>query len=751
MAYQRDLRYLSREMRRRRTAPSRVLDLSATLAATLRRGGLPALMFGTRAEPEYLVLVDRTGFADHQACLADEVVEFFHAEGVCMNRYVFDGDPRFCRHNQDGMRALHMGPQSLELLFSRYPDARLVIFSDGSGLSDRYTGAPAAWLKTVLMWKAPLLLTPQPRRMWGLRERQLKQAGLTVLSLDGEGFSRFSDILRNERSAQEVPPLIRADGGKTYQRDIDLLLDRNPLTRDRLAALLTDLRRDLGPDGLAWLAACAVYPEVHWAVTLAVGDALHPGRRNVAFATRLAQISRLPWMRVGYMPDWLRAALLTELMPKAERKVRACLEALLSRAKTQGSETRTALTLSISTTTPHSPWRDAKAGLMSWIRGRPRPGNIRDAIFLRFLSGPRSRLAVDASDMLVRLFFRKRAPLAGPRAWPLLTGIVVAAVTGYQVPPIQRIASSPTPNQDAPPIVTSPTGDFADPFVLVDDGTYYAYAANANSKHVQLLYSNDLRTWKALPDAMPALATWVRKEVPHVWSPEVIQIKSRYVLYYTAHDVASDRQCVGAAVSDSPTGPFVDAAKAPLVCQVELGGTIDASPLLADGRLYLYFKNDGNCCKLPTALFAQELRPDGLGVVGQPVSLLTSDATWERNVVEAPSMVVRDGKYILLYSAGEFGDGSYAVGYATCAGPLGPCQREGNGPFLKSKDEAKLFGPGHASVFRVGTQDYIVYHAWELKPDGKRGDRRFLYIDTLDWLNGKPVVKGTTLVKQQNS
>jgi beta-xylosidase len=289
-------------------------------------------------------------------------------------------------------------------------------------------------------------------------------------------------------------------------------------------------------------------------------------------------------------------------------------------------------------------------------------------------------------------------------------------------------------------------GDFPDPFVLADAGGYYAYATNANDRHVQLLHSNDLHTWRALPDAMPALASWVRQSVPHVWAPEVIKLGERYVLYYTAHDRASDRQCVGAAVSTSPAGPFVDAASRPLVCQADLGGTIDASPLLDGGRLYLYFKSDGNCCDKPTHLFGQELRPDGLAVTGEPARLLTNGRVWEGKVIEAPTMVVRDGKYLLLYSANDFGNGSYAAGYAGCAGPLGPCE-PADTPFLKSSREAKLFGPGHQAVFTAGGQDYIAYHAWELKPDGKRGDRRFLYIDKLDWVDGKPLVKGTTLVR----
>ena len=325
--------------------------------------------------------------------------------------------------------------------------------------------------------------------------------------------------------------------------------------------------------------------------------------------------------------------------------------------------------------------------------------------------------------------------------WPRAFRTIFASVSCAAV-----LLGCATPQPGSAPEQSS-IGNFPDPFVLPVAGGYYAYATNGDGKNLPTLYSTDLHTWRALPDAKPALASWVRKEVPHVWAPEVIKLGERYVLYYTAHDLASDRQCVGAAVASAPTGPFVDSASKPLVCQAELGGTIDASPLLDGGRLYLYFKSDGNCCNQPTHLFVQELQPDGLQTVGMPVKLLTNGRNWEGKVIEAPTMYVRDGKYTLFYSANDFGDGSYAVGHASCAGPVGPCQPVGDSPFLKSSRESRLYGPGHQVVFRVGAQDYIAYHAWELKADGSRADRRFLYIDKLDWVDGKPVVKGTTLIK----
>ncbi|TFW22907.1 hypothetical protein E4L96_07330 [Massilia arenosa] len=342
----------------------------------------------------------------------------------------------------------------------------------------------------------------------------------------------------------------------------------------------------------------------------------------------------------------------------------------------------------------------------------------------------------------------RMAPLPSSRtgALAILTLALLAACGGGGAP-AQVSAPGVTPVQSPVP-APSALGDFPDPFVLAEQGTYYAYATNSQNKHVQLARSTDLRTFTALPDAMPMLARWVRPTNPNVWAPEVIRIGSSYVLYYTAHDSASDRQCVGAAVAAAPTGPFVDNASAPLVCQTAEGGTIDASPLASGGKLYLYFKSDGNCCRLQTRIYGQELSADGLALVGSAVPLLANERAWEGGVIEAPSMFVKDGRYLLFYSGNDYSGASYATGYATCTGPLGPCTPAADSPFLTSRTSAepKLIGPGHQDVFQVGDQTWIAYHAWEELASGTQGSRRFMYIDKLDWVDGRPVVRGPTMV-----
>jgi beta-xylosidase len=310
-------------------------------------------------------------------------------------------------------------------------------------------------------------------------------------------------------------------------------------------------------------------------------------------------------------------------------------------------------------------------------------------------------------------------------------------------------APAPTPTQAVVPGETfrNPVfrNDFPDPHIIEVDGIYYAYATNSAGRNVQLATSENLVDWTWRADAMPALASWVRLSIPHVWAPEVMPIDGQYVLYYTARSVEADRQCLGIAVSDRPDGGFRDTSDEPFICQVEEGGSIDANPFRDGDTLYLYWKNDGNCCGHPTYIYVQEMTPDGLDVVGEPVRLIRNDAVWEAHVIEAPSMIHHDGRYYLFYSANNYGGAEYAVGYAVCEGPMGPCEKAPENPILSSLlENPPVIGPGHQTFVDVNDETWIVYHAWEITSQGLRGDRRFMWIDRLEWEDGRPVVQGPT-------
>jgi beta-xylosidase len=123
--------------------------------------------------------------------------------------------------------------------------------------------------------------------------------------------------------------------------------------------------------------------------------------------------------------------------------------------------------------------------------------------------------------------------------------------------------------------------------------------------------------------------------------------------------------------------------------------------------------------------------------------VLSFDAAWEGDLIEAPEMWKQGGKYYLFFSANSYNTYDYAVGYATCKGPLGPCKDAPNNPILRSKCNAA--GPGGETIVTDAKgQTWMVYHAWKATAVDDPNTGRQLWVDRLDWVNGKPVVRGPT-------
>jgi beta-xylosidase len=278
--------------------------------------------------------------------------------------------------------------------------------------------------------------------------------------------------------------------------------------------------------------------------------------------------------------------------------------------------------------------------------------------------------------------------------------------------------------------------DFPDPDVLEVDGTYYAYATNTATANVQVATSTDLETWEALAaDALPELPSWV---IPgKTWAPEVSRFGDRFVMYATTTNYEPTLQCIAVATADSPEGPFQVVGEEMLVCPEDEGGAIDASTFTdEDGTPYLLWKNDGNCCGFDTWLYLAPLSEDGLTLAGPAVRLVKQDQPWEGNLVEAPTLVQRDGRYTLLYSANDFGGEQYAIGYATADAVTGPYTK-GDEPLLSTEaSEGEYVGPGGQDVITTPDgEDRLLFHSWY-------GGITYRAVNLLDltWEDGRPAV-----------
>jgi len=280
--------------------------------------------------------------------------------------------------------------------------------------------------------------------------------------------------------------------------------------------------------------------------------------------------------------------------------------------------------------------------------------------------------------------------------------------------------------------------DFPDPDVIRVGTTYYGYATNSATGNVQMIQSTDLMQWTVLGDALSHLPAWAGHG--STWAPGVFELNGTFVLYYTAFDTLTSTQCVSVAVAHSPLGPFVDSSTSPLVCQPDLGGSIDPNPFIdAGGTPYVTWKSEGANGQPPT-IWAQQLSADGTALVGRgPTALLKPSQRWEGGVVEGPSILVWSGHYYLFYSANNWRTANYTIGVAACRGPTGPCSKPFDRPIIGS--QATMSGPGGPSLF-TDPQGvlWIAFHAW-LPSAVDYPHSRLLFLRQVTFTDDLPVVQ----------
>ncbi|GAA3771808.1 hypothetical protein GCM10022225_68900 [Plantactinospora mayteni] len=281
--------------------------------------------------------------------------------------------------------------------------------------------------------------------------------------------------------------------------------------------------------------------------------------------------------------------------------------------------------------------------------------------------------------------------------------------------------------------------DFPDPDVIRHGNTYYAYSTNNGNGNVPVATASSLTgPWTRRPDALPSLGAWASGGL--TWAPDVsARADGTFLLYYTARSRAVGRQCIGAAVANSPLGPFSAVGTEPLVCNGGEGGDIDASSFVdSTGLRYLLYKDDGNAIGQPTSLWLQRVAADGVTPQGARVELLRNDRPEEAGVIEAPVLTRVDSRYVLFYSLGGYGGTGYQTSYATSTSLTGPYTKAYRSLITTASTDAHVTGPGGADLVREPGGDSVVFHGW-LPGNTARG----MYVAALGWSGGYPVVRGS--------
>jgi WD40 repeat protein len=416
---------IARGLKRRVRIPSQQLDINKTIETTLKKGSWLSPVYGTyQTLVEYLFLVDSASFRDHQAQFVEEMINCLKKDGVLITVYFFEGDPRICFSKER-----NNSPRKLQEIIHQYHDRCLIVVSDSDRFFSDISGELEPWVSQLKTWEKRAVLTPNPISNWSNQEFFLAQ-NFIVLPATAEGLQVLSQVLNPEviksyvLSGQVQPPLPEQLLIHSFH-----WLDRSPPTAPEITSMLNSLEQYLGEDGYYWFTACAVFPELHWNITLYLGTQLKTqSNQSLAEVCSPIKLARLPWFRSGYMPDWLRSLLILKLTKEQELTIRSALQNLLV-SSVQGTVNQQQLEVA---TQYEKMLPDLLNPMLRLLSKRSEDGSpLRDYLFLDFMQG-KPILATKVPDELRDSLKRKNLlPRTLPRTFGewLVAAVIITGAT----------------------------------------------------------------------------------------------------------------------------------------------------------------------------------------------------------------------------------------------------------------------------------------------------------------------------------
>lgn len=293
----------------------------------------------------------------------------------------------------------------------------------------------------------------------------------------------------------------------------------------------------------------------------------------------------------------------------------------------------------------------------------------------------------------------------------------------------------------------SSISNIADPTVVKFNGEYYLYGTTGISGF-DVLHSRDLIHWeyKGIAYGVPGWdgkgkSPWNKN---WFWAPCIVYKNGTFYLYYSAGDqeMGDGSRNIGVATSKSPTGPFLDYSKNPIITdENSIDGYVFSDD---DGRMYFYYNQvdanfNGTAVREMQDMFSFKTEETKVVEISEP---------WEGSINEGPVVLKHGGIYYHMYSGGNYYDSTYAMGYATSKNPMGLDKMKdeswtkfNNNPILKSSNQA--IGPGHHDIQKApnNVTDFIIYHTKQFEEDG--GERQ-IAIDRMFWNHDKIWTCGPT-------
>jgi beta-xylosidase len=243
----------------------------------------------------------------------------------------------------------------------------------------------------------------------------------------------------------------------------------------------------------------------------------------------------------------------------------------------------------------------------------------------------------------------------------------------------------------------------ADPAPMVYGDTVFLYtghdadsSTNFTMKDWRLFSSTDMVNWTDRGTPLsPRVFIWAKHD-NDAWASQCIERNGKFYWYVSAGVTALGRHGIGVAVSDRPTGNFVDALGKPLI--IANWGDIDPTVFIDDDRqAYLYWGNNN--------LWYVKLNEDMISYSDTIVKLdITDRVAFGSDFEEGPWIYKRNGLYYLLYASNGVPED---ISYSTGSSPTGPWMYRS---IIMPKGEPKAAFTNHVGIADFKGNSYFFYH-----------------------------------------
>ena len=257
-----------------------------------------------------------------------------------------------------------------------------------------------------------------------------------------------------------------------------------------------------------------------------------------------------------------------------------------------------------------------------------------------------------------------------------------------------------------------------DPSIFYEKGTYYLYGTNDEDSNLGIVVytsTDQMKSWKAQGFALKKGDAFGDRGF---WAPQVWKHLDKFYMAYTANEK------IAIAEAPTPIGPFKQKDKAPLAADY---AQIDPFIFVDDdAKVYFFHVRLGNGNQVWVAEMTSDFSATKPGTA--KACIVANSSSWEHvnekagKVAEGPTVIKRAGKYYLFYSANDFRNRDYAVGYAVSDHIYGPWVRYTSNPIIHESLTGQA-GSGHGDLIEDGQGKlWYTFHTHNRKD--KVGPRR---------------------------